>query len=385
MSDLLWLVLNLTWAALALTFLTSAGRVYLHRVELPAPHSNGELPTLTIIIPVRDEAGNIGDCLQCIMGLDYPEGALEVVVVDDGSSDETVSIVEKHAALDPRIRLIASGPLPEGWTGKSRACWQGVQAASGDWLLFIDADTYLKPPAARAALEHAIGEGFQLLSVIPFQRIVSFQERIALPGIFLRFSSAIDFGRVNDPDDPFAIANGQFLLFSREGYEGIGGHEAIRAEVSDDLAFARAAKRENIPFFTLFGEQQVETRMYRSLREIWNGFSKNAGEIMHSSSVLHTAADALMSLGLAAGVMLPFIMFWAVEQGDSMLWSLSATLSVATFATLALFFTLAFRALRVPAVYLFALPLGLAIHAAITINAFIRNRTGSREWKGRRY
>lgn len=389
MFELLLLIFNLVWAALTLFFLAAIGKIYLQREQLPGPSPRpspgGELPKLSIIIPARDEAANIGECVQCITQLDYPEAALEIIVVDDNSNDATASIVKVIAARDPRVQIISAGPLPEGWMGKSHACWQGVKTASGEWLLFVDADTYLKPTAARAALDYALRKGHEFFSVNPFQRIVSVQERLALPGVFLGFASAIDFDRVNDPDDSFAIANGQFLLFSREAYTGIGGHEAIRAEVSDDLAFARAAKRHRISSYILFGEQYIETRMYRSLREVWNGFSKNAIEVMHSNSVTRTVLDALMSFGLAAGMVLPVVMLCSSAPADATLWKVSLTICLATFATLALIFTLSLRALRVPVIYAIALPFGLAMHGAIIINAYFRHKKGKRVWKGRHY
>ncbi|MBT8447015.1 MAG: glycosyltransferase [Gammaproteobacteria bacterium] len=385
MSELILLVLSACWAALAAAFLTAVGRIYLHREQLPEARRNGSLPRLSLVIPARDEEANIGECLQCITRLDYPEGEFEVIVVDDNSTDATASIVDEYAARDKRIRRISAPALPEGWMGKSHACWQGAQAAAGDWLLFVDADTYLKPQAARASLDYALNKGHGFLSVIPFQRIVSAQERIVLPGVFLGFASAIDFRRVNDPDDPFAIANGQFLLFSRDAYRRVGGHEAIRSETSDDLAFARAVKRHRVSAYTLFGEHYIETRMYRSLREIWHGFAKNAMEIMHATSVFSASVDALISFGLAAGTLLPFILFSTPASTDSLLWNLSAAISVITFATLLLVFSASLRALRVPVLYLVALPVGLAMHGAIIINAWFRHQQGKREWKGRRY
>jgi hypothetical protein len=225
----------------------------------------------------------------------------------------------------------------------------------------------------------------EFVSVIPFQRIVSFQERVALPGIFLRFAAAVDFKRVNDPDDPFALANGQFLLFSRDAYFRIGGHRAIRLEVSDDLAFARAAKQQRVASCTVFGEQHIETRMYRSLREIWTGFSKNAVEIMHASSVTAIVIDTLVSFGLAFGALLPIVVLCSAKPHGSLLWNVSLALCVATLGALTVFFTPALRALRAPVVYLVACPFGLAVHGAITLNAYFRKRSESREWKGRRY
>lgn len=376
-------ILTVLWIVLVIRFLAGAGRVYGHREQLPRSEPGGALPKLSIIIPARDEEANIGECLECITALEGPERTLEVIVVDDHSTDGTAAIVDDFAARDARIRRTRPPPLPDGWTGKSNACWHGVTQASGDWLLFIDADTFLGPDAVNASLGYASNRGIGLLSVTPFQRIVSVAERLTLPGIFLRFASAIDFARVNDPDDPMAVANGQFLLFSREAYDRIGGHEAIRAEVSDDLAFARAAKRVRVDSRTVFGEDFMETRMYRSMRAIWHGFSKNAMEVMHAGSFTQVLGGAVMSFALALGVVLPPMMVVLTDTG-----TLNTAVALASWlvlGVLALFFVLALRALRVPAGYVLAMPVGLIAHGAILCNAWFRQRSGDRLWKGRRY
>ena len=153
----------------------------------------------------------------------------------------------------------------------------------------------------------------------------------------------------------------------------------------DDLAFARAAKQQRISAYMLFGERQIETRMYRTIREVWSGFSKNALEIMHVTSMAGTVVDALISFGLGVGTLLPFIMLSSSRSTDSLLWSVSTTISIATLAVLILVFTLSLRALRVPVIYLIAFPFGLVMHGAIIINAYLRQKKGNREWKGRRY
>lgn len=385
MYEILLLILNIIWATLTLLFLMSIGKIYLTREQLPKAGATTELPKLSIVIPARDEAVNIGECLQCIMLLDYPKDALEIIVVDDNSSDGTAAIINEYAARDERISLISCESLPEGWMGKSHACWQGVKSASGEWLLFVDADTYLNSSAAQAALDYALSTKREFLSVIPFQRIISLQERISLPGVFLGFASAIDFNRVNDPEDTFAIANGQFLLFSRNAYNRIGGHKAIRAEVSDDLAFARAAQQLRINSYTLFGEEHIETRMYRSLREVWNGFSKNALEIIHATSIKHSFVAALLSICLAAGTFLPFIMWFTAAEVTTQLWDISFIISVVTLSILMLSFAITLFTLRVPIVYLIAFPFGLATHSAIIIQAYFRHKKGNRIWKGRNY
>lgn len=379
------LALNCIWATLTLLFLISIGKIYLTREQLPKPISGAELPKLSIVIPARNEAANIGECLQCIMLLDYPKDALEIIVVDDNSSDATASIVKEYANREQRIRLISCETLPKGWMGKSHACWQGVKAVSGEWLLFVDADTYLNSSAAHAALDYALSTKREFLSVIPFQRIISLQERISLPGVFLGFASAIDFNRVNDPDDSFSIANGQFLLFSRNAYNRIGGHEAIRTEVSDDIAFARAAQKLGISSYTLFGEEYIETRMYRSFSEIWNGFSKNALEIIHATSKTSSFIAAFISICIASGILLPIIMWSTAADVTTQIWDIAYFISLTTLFTLMFSFAMTLFALRIPIVYLFTLPIGLATHSAIIINAYFRNKKGNRIWKGRNY
>ena len=385
MYEILLFTLNIIWATLTLLFLMSIGKIYLTREQLPKPGSADKLPKISIVIPARDEATNIGECLQCIMLLDYPKDALEIIVVDDNSSDGTAEIIKEYAVRDKRINLISCESLPEGWMGKSHACWQGVQSTTSEWLLFVDADTYLKSSAAHAAIDYALSTKREFLSVIPFQRIISLQERISLPGVFLGFASAIDFNRVNDPDDTFAIANGQFLLFSRDAYDRIGGHKAIRAEVSDDLAFARAAQQLRINSYTLFGEEHIETRMYRSLREVWNGFSKNALEIIHATSKKNSFIAALLSICLAGGTFLPLIMWVTATEVTTQLWDISFIISVTTLFILMLSFAITLFTLRIPIVYLIAFPFGLATHSAIIIQAYFRHKKGNRIWKGRNY
>jgi hypothetical protein len=125
--------------------------------------------------------------------------------------------------------------------------------------------------------------------------------------------------------------------------------------------------------------------MYRSLPAVWNGFSKNAGDIIHATSLLHTLIDALKSIGLAAGTLLPFIMLSNTVKAGTTLWSSSLLLSIFTLTILSLSYILALRALRVPFIYFITMPFGLAMHGAIIINAYYRNKTGKREWKGRHY
>ncbi|MEN8171209.1 MAG: glycosyltransferase [Pseudomonadota bacterium] len=384
MSDLLLFLLNGLWAVITLIFLVPIATTYFHRQQLdPTENSKqGERPLVSIIIPARDEARNIGQALQCITQLDYPEERLEVIVVNDRSTDGTAEIVNQYSAEHANIRLLDAPPLPEGWSGKSHGCRHGANAAHGEWIVFIDADTYVKPQLIESAIAYAGSNEIELLSLIPFQIVASFQERISLPAIFLGFASVIDFRRVNDPDDPQAVANGQFLLFSRSGYQRIGGHEAIRHALSDDLAFARRAKELGLKFRCLFADRLIETRMYRSLAEVWGGFSRNSVDIMRVTSLLPLLIRALRSLLLAAGlVLLPAVTLLI----EGVIVTPTTAISFATLFILVATFLLTLKELRIPLWYLLATPFGLAVHGGLLINSYIQKKRGRRVWKGRAY
>ena len=381
---ILFVVLSFVWAALAVTFLFGLAKVYFHRQQLTYSRSTAALPALSIIVPARNEAVNIGRCLDHLVALRYPS-TVEVIVVDDNSTDSTADVVAGYVRSGAPVRLVTAGPLPDGWTGKSHACWQGVRSAIGDWLLFIDADTFLEQDAAVAAIQHALNERLQFLSVVPFQQIVSFQERVVLPGVFLGFGAVTDFDRVNDPDDSFVIANGQFLLFARAAYEKLGGHQAIRHEVSDDLAFAKRVKEARVRGYTIFGEALVETRMYRSLKAIWYGFSKNAVDVIQANSLIGVLGKAFLSIAVGLGTLVSPMSWIAISASTSLMEWGAAIVSGVTFLVLCTMYGLSLQALRVPLVFVLTVPLGLVMHGAIILNALLHKKKGTREWKGRRY
>jgi len=388
MPDHLLLALTLLWGLASSGFLFAIGRTYFFRETLPlvTGDARNRLPFITLVIPARNEEHNIGICLEGIIALDYPVERLQVVVVNDHSTDATRERVADYARRYSHIELVEATALPEGWMGKAHGCWMGAGKATGEWVAFIDADTYVRPPLLTAAITYAQHHKIDLLSIIPFQIVSSVQERVWLPGFFLGIAASINFKRVNDPEDPYALANGQFLLFRREFYDAIGGHEAIRGEISDDLAFAARAKEFGQNYYCLFGDDLVETRMYRNLTEIWRGFSKNLAEIMgarHWGGVIgHAGKSMLVGLGF---LVLPTVtaVSWlccAALPGNALL------LLIALMATvMGITFMAVCRELRVPLRYAAMCALGLLLHGAVLINSYRKKVGGVREWKGRHY
>ncbi len=379
----LLIILNGLWCIAILSLLWPVVRTYFNRQQLTAQHCHEQRPehNVSIIVPVRNEERNMARLLEAITRLDYPKERLEVLIVNDGSTDNTAEIVRQYATAHHHIRLLDAPPLRNGWSGKSNACQFGAVASSGEWLIFLDADTFVEPPALCAAISYAASEELALLSLIPFQIIASVEERMVLPAVFVCLASAVDFGRVNNPDAADSVANGQFMLFSRTGYERIGGHRSVIEELSDDLALARRAKRLGMNFRCLFAEELVATRMYHSLAEVWAGFSRNASEIMAVGTVAQLVMLMLRSFAVGSGMLL-LPMCAVMLDGDS-LGAIPIT-SVAILLLLLISFGFALREMRVPFGYLLALPFGLLLHALLLLNSW-RQKRGGRIWKGRSY
>src|SRR5262249_46369806 len=180
------------------------------------------------------------------------------------------------AAHERRVGLVEGAPLPPGWIGKSWALHQGAGAAAGEWLLFVDADTRLRPGGVAGAVVEARRRGATVLSAFTRQELVTVWERVVQPAVFGTLAEAMPIGLVNSPRLPgCALANGPFILVHRDAYRTLGGHAAIRGQISDDSLFAQRAKRIGQRYWLGDGRDLATTRMYRTPSELWEGWTKN--------------------------------------------------------------------------------------------------------------
>jgi chlorobactene glucosyltransferase len=241
--------------------------------ESPVPPAPA--PGLSIIVPARNEARNIGRCVSSLLASTYP--TLEVIVVDDHSTDDTAAVARAAGAADPRFRLLDTPPLPNGWFGKQWACATGAVAASGDLLLFTDADTWHAPDLATRAVNAMRRRQADLLTVAGRQEAHGFWERLLQPQILwillARYGGTESVSRARRAED--VIANGQFMLISRDAYDAIGGHAAVREKVAEDLAIAQRIFRAGRRVVLVRAEEELATHMYASLGELVRGWGKN--------------------------------------------------------------------------------------------------------------
>lgn len=352
--------------------------VFGSRNQIAAREPAGALPFLSIIVPARNEAYQIEDCLRSLLLQRYPD--FEVIVVDDESSDNTAEVVSCIAAGDSRVRLLRGAPLPSGWVGKPWALVQGESVALGEWLLCTDADTVHHPLAASSAVQAAQERGVDALSLLTTQEMKSFAERALLPAILWTIVLAIGpLASVSNPRKRVAIFNGQYLLISRALYEATDGHTAVANEIAEDLEFARYIKRDGRFRIALLGANDlVRTRMYRSLNEIWGGFVKNFALGMRERTL--EACAGLFGLALIAVTPLAIVALLVFHY-----WSL-ATILAAAFLIGLFAAEFGMRRARFPKGSGAWLPAGFVVVLAIcaTSAARLAGATGV-DWRGRRY
>ena len=232
-----------------------------------------ESELVSVLIPTRNEEKNIGSCLNFILAQDYKN--LEVLVLDDQSTDSTKEIANSFSEKHKNILCLDGKQLPENWTGKNWACHQLSLKAKGQYLLFVDADVELATHAISSALKIMLDKKTKMLSVFPTQRIKSFGEWLIVPLMNWLLLSFLPLRQVYSSRNKSLIAaNGQFILWDRETYFSIGGHKQVANAVVEDMELARNAKANN-KIITLLGGNVIFCRMYSNFPDAFKGFSKN--------------------------------------------------------------------------------------------------------------
>ena len=336
---------------------------------------------VSVIIPARNESAVIETVVTSVLASAYQP--IEVVVVDDRSTDDTAARVAELARRDPRVRLLPGRELPPGWYGKPWACLQGYQAARGELLLFTDADTRHAPELLGRAVGALRESRADLLTIAPQQRCETFWERIVMPQIWLLLGIRYHPDRVNRSRRlRDVIANGQFILMPRSSYEAVGTHEAVRGEVAEDLALAQAVVRRGGHLHFAFAERLMETRMYHGLGPLIEGWSKNiflGGRRSFPEEPVRRALVPLI-LALAFG-------FWLAPPAAVLLGAMAggaAPAAVAAAVLGALFWCLICFGMRIPPAYGLGYPLGAAMALYIAMRSTLRGRRRV-EWRGRTY
>lgn len=367
-------VASALWAGAAALALHERRRAVRPDDEPPLPGG----PRVSVIVPARDEERGIGDAVRSLRALAWDD--LEVIVVDDQSRDGTLAAARAAAAGDPRVTVIAGAPLPDGWVGKSWACWQGVQRATGDWLLFTDADVLHAPDSLgrTMALARRLGRGG--LTMFPTIVCEGVAERLVTPAALVAIGTFVAPGPLARRDDSrVAIAAGGYILVKRRLYDAVGGHRGIRTRMVDDVHLAAAVKRFGAQLVPVPAGRLARLRMYHGAAEVWNGWSKNA-----SFAAVGPPSKGLVSAGVVAAVALaPAAATLAgIRSRDHGL----AVIGLTGVGSMIALQRLATWAVPTPARYAGTLPLGMVVLAGATARGALERLVGlGPAWRGRRY
>jgi hypothetical protein len=257
--------------------LTAHTALNLRRLRTPENDPAAVTERVSVLLPVRDEAKRVAPCLESLLEqIRVPD--LEIVVIDDGSSDGTAEVVRAAVGDDPRVRLLTAGPLPEGWLGKPHACQVLADAATGSVLVFVDADVRLAPHGLAAAVGLLRTARLQLVSPYPRQIALTASERLVQPLLQWSWLTTLPLRLAERSSRPsLGAANGQFLVVDAATYQRSGGHAAagVRAAVLDDVALLRAVKAVGGRGGVVDGTMLATCRMYENWPQLRDGYTKS--------------------------------------------------------------------------------------------------------------
>ena len=387
---LLNLLIIISWATVILWLVAALFTLRGLARQKPIPpidndtFTNKEVPLVSILVPARNEEHRLlVQSFFSFLSQDY--GNFEVVAVNDRSTDKTGPIMQEIAKSNEKLRIIEGAELPEGWLGKPHALQQAFEASRGEWVLATDADVVFDKRAVRTAMVQALNNDYDALTFIPRINCFSFWERVFMPTFGWFCVMAYPTYRVNNPERPEAMGIGGFFLIKREALNRVGQYKAIKAEVADDLRTAEELKRSGARLRIEYAPDLAHTRMQTSLKEIWEGFTKNlfAGtKFSLSKTILAIAAIAFSAIAppVFALICAALIFFSGHVELIKLLVPLSFVYALQIFV-----FTVINYEWKVSIAYAFTVPLGHALFVAILVNSAIKIASGKGVmWKGRK-
>lgn len=342
-------------------------------------------PRVSVLIPARNEAANIETCVRSLLAQDYPD--FEIIVLDDHSEDETRHILTRLAqtlrqsqeSASERLRVLDGRPLPAGWLGKHWACHQLAQAAKGDLLLFTDADTRHAPTMLRDSVSALLAERADLVTAFPREEAVSWGEKLIIPVIgfgvfsFLPVTLARWLRWAG-----LSVTIGQFMLFRRAAFEAIGGYEAVRNHLVDDVMLGRRIIQHGFTWRLMDGTRHVSCRMYRGFWQAVDGFTKNIFAFFDYRLSLFVVAWLWMAVTFIAPAFV--VLAYAVNLPvESYPYPLAC---VAVMESL-LLWGLAYDRFRFPLYLVFLYPVSFGLFVLIAFRSLVYTLMGQSTWKGR--
>jgi hypothetical protein len=338
-------------------------------LTLDAP--TGATPSLSVIVPARNEAAALPRALPALLASDYPD--LEVVAVDDRSTDGTDRILDAWRSQGARLSVLHLASVPDGWLGKTHALQAGYRRSRGEWLLFTDADVVFHPGCLRRAVAYAERERVDHLVLVPHVETAGFWEPVLVGCFGLLFGLLLRPWAASNPSSRASVGIGAFNLVRRSAYEAIGTHQALANAVLDDLQLGALIKRGGFRQVALLGREMLSVRWQVGLGGIVRGLEKNAyAGLGFSAALAATACAGLLAVGVAPVVL-------AAAAPARLLWAAAALVAIGCQARHA-------REARLPLWSALFQPLGFAVLAYVIARSTVLARLRGRiEWRGTSY
>jgi chlorobactene glucosyltransferase len=398
----------LAWLGMFAGYLLAASRMDRLKRAMPLPEP---LPSVTVLIPAKDEGPEIARCVRSVLAQNYPR--FDVLAVDDRSTDDTGAVLDRIAAETPAgetaaqenpaergangsdraplppfaprsagvlsagIRVLHITELPTGWLGKCHALATAAATVQSDWLLFVDSDVQLQPAALTIALSNAVQRKYDAVSILTKLECRTFWEKLVLPLAAAAWTIMFAVSATNDDDRKAdAAANGQFFLIRRDAYEAVGGHAAVRHQITEDVELMRRLKSNGRRVRLLFGDHLATTRMHATLSQMLHGWGRiYSGTSRRGMGRIALAMLLLPIIGLSVYPML-------IGSLPHPIWFAAA---VAHFIVMSAYLALIYGKAGQPRWYALAFPLGCGVLLALLGYALRMCRTGRVLWRDTKY
>ncbi len=331
--------------------------------------------TVSAILPARNEEATIAAAVESLASQPEIE---EIIVINDQSTDGTAAALQQLSSRFAQVRVLETKELPAGWVGKNFAVSLGAAQATGDWLLFTDADGVHLPGSTTRALADAAEHRAGLVSYSPEQETHFWWEKALIPFVYTRLGRKYSYQEVNHPDSPAAAASGQYLLIRREDYLRLGGHAAVAGEVLEDVALARLAKEAGVGLYFVSGSGIIRVRMYRTFAAMWQGWTKNLFPLMGGMT-----GGPSRGVGRELFRVVPWIPLLLLPL--ALLHLIWGVLGIALLAGRHAAYAADLRRNRFSGGLALYYLLGVTLYAAVLLNSEWRYARGSVTWKGREY
>jgi glycosyltransferase involved in cell wall biosynthesis len=374
MDNLLFWLAAATVTLLALTLLeVMVGNLRLRHLHRVAPLPPDKAPPISVVIAARNEARGIEEALRSVLRQDYPR--LEVIVVDDRSTDATGEILDRMVAREPRLRVVHLEALPEGWLGKNHALHAGAAAAKGEYLFFTDADVVLEPTTLSRAVAYMREHGVDHLAAGPRVELPTPLLRLFVPAFTLYFTLFTRPWRARDPRSAAHVGVGAFNLVRAAAYRAMGGHRPIAMRPDDDLKLGKLVKKHGFRQDFVVATELVSVEWYASFRELVAGLMKNGFsgvEYRLSGVIAATVAQLLLFV-------FPWVAVWLTGGTTRALFGAAVGMELLMYAGAA-------RESRVSPLYGLGFPLASLLFVYILWKAALLTLVrGGIDWRGTRY